>query len=245
MDKDVFLIEDDTMSSSLISHFFVRHGYRVTTFSDVSSAMLKLNNVTPRCIILDLELNSDAPLDNIAKIRLLSSAFLIVFSSYRRFDIETLAYQGGCDQYISKDRGLIPLLHTVNQISVGSDPQHMAANDKLWLYDNGLVFDYTNRTIMFEDRTANLTRIEARTLSVLSSSANRTMNRDVLTRSTTGRDFDGISRSVDLTVSKIRGKIRSLGIKNEMIVTVQSMGYQLKAICQLSESVHLNDQNAH
>ncbi len=235
MDKDVFLIEDDIMSSHLISRFFKKHGYVVTSFTDINSAMLKLNNCQPRCIILDLDLNCDTPLDNIAKIRLLSSAYLIVFSSFRRFDIETVAYSKGCDQYISKDRGLIPLIHAVNQIGTGRESASISAGNRIWKYSSGLVFDFLDRTLEFEGNTTNLTRIEARTLSVLTSSAYRTLSRDVLTKNTTGRDFDGISRSVDLTVSKIRNKIRALGVNDELIVTVQSLGYQLKSACELVE----------
>lgn len=227
------------MSSNLISRYFKKHGYVVTSFTDISSAMLKLNNVQPRCIILDLDLDCETPLDNISKIRLLSSTYLIVFSSFRRFDIETLAYSKGCDQYISKDRGLIPLIHAVKQISNGRENHNIIATNKIWHYSSGLVFDYLNRTIEFEGNLASLTRIEARTLSVLTSSAYRTLSRDVLTKSTTGRDFDGISRSVDLTVSKIRNKIRALGLKDEIIITVQSLGYQLKSGSELIEKTEL------
>ncbi|MBY6185247.1 response regulator transcription factor [Marinobacter hydrocarbonoclasticus] len=235
MEKDVFLIEDDIMSSRLISRFFNRHGYKVSCFTDIDSAMLRLNNLQPRCIILDLDLDYETPIKNISKIRLLSSSYLIVYSSFRRFDIETQAYEQGCDQYISKDRGLIPLIHTVNQISNGRENNNISSSNKTWLYSCGMTFDFVNRLIEYQGNVVSLTRIEARTLSVLTSRANTTLSRDMLTKNTTGREFDGISRSVDLTVSKIRNKIRSLGLTEELIVTVQSMGYQLKESCDLVE----------
>ena len=75
-----------------------------------------------------------------------------------------------------------------------------------------------------------LSSFEFRLLSLLLSNAGKVMTRDQIYHILLGRHYNGVERTVDVRVSRLRGKLSVTGAKRAQIETVWGKGYILNEV---------------
>lgn len=110
------------------------------------------------------------------------------------------------------------MLYSRKRKSGSSDSSHLI---KIGNYE----FDQRNMELLFDNRKVELSGKEADLLFLLHSSANSTLERDVILKNVWGDDGDYIGRTLDVFISKLRKKLE--GDQNIRILNIRGVGYKL------------------
>ncbi|MFT4780236.1 MAG: hypothetical protein ACJAU0_000137 [Flavobacteriales bacterium] len=87
------------------------------------------------------------------------------------------------------------------------------------------IFDKRNMALSFENNTTELTSKETDLLATLHSSANATLEREVILNAVWGDEGDYVGRTLDVFVSKLRKKLE--GDPSIKIANIRGIGYKL------------------
>jgi two-component system OmpR family response regulator/two-component system response regulator RstA len=96
-------------------------------------------------------------------------------------------------------------------------------NDELQFGD--LIIDKTSRIVKLSDTEITLTSHEFELLWLLASNAGEVLSREHVHQHMIGRQYDGLDRTVDVRVSRIRKKLGDNSDKPYRIKTVWGQGY--------------------
>jgi len=139
---------------------------------------------------------------------------------------EGIAINKGASHPLKPFALLIPLLGLVaclfyfrkkKQDSVSTDPNMIAIG--------AYRFDKINMALLFKNEKVELTGKEADLLSLLHTSANNALEREVILKNVWGDDGDYVGRTLDVFISKLRKK---LDADNSIkIVNIRGVGYKL------------------
>jgi two-component system phosphate regulon response regulator OmpR len=198
------------------------HGVDVTVTYDLPDAAALLPDLRPRVTILDCEVREGYGLEMIPEIVKTGSWCLIVST---RNDVQdrVRALRVGAHDYVGKPIDIEEVYLRVKNIlaHTGSD------DDSKHILDlQGVKFDLTRRVLLKRDgmRGPGLTDTELSMLRVLADSMNRIVNREALYACLYEGPYDPSSRAVDVGVSRLRIKLKSIDTGVD-IRSVRSAGY--------------------
>ncbi|SJN59284.1 Transcriptional regulatory protein RstA [Vibrio gazogenes] len=89
-----------------------------------------------------------------------------------------------------------------------------------------LVIDLSNRTVVLNQLPVETTTAEFELLVLLASTVGQVVSRDEILQKIRGFEYDGLDRSIDRRISRLRQKL-VLDNGKELIKTVRGVGYQL------------------
>ncbi|ARU57932.1 transcriptional regulator [Oleiphilus messinensis] len=95
------------------------------------------------------------------------------------------------------------------------------------LKSNGLEIDFQSRTVHINQRMVHLTTAEFDLLSLLAKKSGSTVSRDEILHNLRGFEYDGLDRSIDRRISRLRKKLNDDPIEPKLIKTVRGKGYLL------------------
>jgi DNA-binding response OmpR family regulator len=90
-----------------------------------------------------------------------------------------------------------------------------------------MVIDVQNRSCMLGNSTISLTSHEFDLLLILAKNAGKVVDRNVLFETVLGRPYDGLGRSIDVRISRLRRKLFDNETTPEKIKTIWKQGYCL------------------
>lgn len=136
---------------------------------------------------------------------------------------EVVGLEVGADDYLTKPvrpRVLLARIRTLLRRAGG------AADTSIRRVEGGgLVVDASQRTVTLDATAIELTSAEFDLLWLLARHAGEPLSRESIYRELRGIEHDGIDRSIDLRVSRLRSKLGDRG--NDIIKSVRGVGYQL------------------
>ncbi|MEO0812892.1 MAG: helix-turn-helix domain-containing protein, partial [Myxococcota bacterium] len=83
----------------------------------------------------------------------------------------------------------------------------------------------TDRRALGPRGDVGLTQSELELVRTLASRAGEVVDREVLVRIVRGVDYDGLDRTVDIHISRVRRKLERAGVDDVTIVSVRGVGY--------------------
>ena len=90
-----------------------------------------------------------------------------------------------------------------------------------------LTIDKTNRTVLIGSDNINLSSSDFDMLWLLACHAGEILTRDQLLRATRNIDYDGLDRSIDIAISRLRKKLLDDADEPARIKTIRNKGYLL------------------
>ena len=224
----ILIVEDEPDVASLIKHTLDRSGdVDVTVVGTGEAALRTSNERAPDLIILDLNLPGFDGLEvcRILRARPAMATVPIIMVTARATESDRV--QGldvGADDYIVKPfspRELAARVRAALRRVRTEASAQPAAND---LYrGKHLVADFDAVSVLVDDRPIQLTRREFELLRYLVQNRNRVLSRDRLLERVWGYEHVVETRSVDVHVGRLRGK---LGAAAYQIETVVGLGYR-------------------
>jgi DNA-binding response OmpR family regulator len=222
----VLIVEDEQDIAGLIKHTLERGGdTRADVVSSGDAALKAVIDQPPDVVILDLNLPVIGGLEvcRILRARPATARVPIIMLTAKTSESDRVTgLDVGADDYVTKPFSLRELAARVRAVlrrGKGGDGQDGAA-----IYRGKfLLADFEAVAVSVEGRAVRLTRREFELLRYLVENRNRVLSRDRLLERVWGYDRLIETRSVDVHVGRLRGKLGPVG---RQIETVVGLGYR-------------------
>lgn len=225
---DILLIEDDARLAELTATYLEQNGLRVATEARGDRAVERFTRERPRLVLLDLLLPGKDGLSICREIRRVNEVPILILTA-RDTDIDhVIGLEAGADDYVMKPVDPMVLLARVRALlrraeRAGGPPSERKPD----LLLGALRISETSREVWLQGNPVTLTTQEFELLSLLAHRAGELVSRDEVFRSMRGIDYDGLDRSIDGRVSKLRRKLGDDAAAPTRIKTVWGKGYLL------------------
>jgi two-component system phosphate regulon response regulator OmpR len=228
---NILVVDDDELMRGLLRKTLESEGYVVFAATTHTEALHILRAKQMDLILLDRMMPEGDGLDIIERIRLQSSAPIIVVSGKGHWVDKTVGLERGADDYVSKPFEWPELLSRIKAKVRAArrrddSPERVEKPGPVYLQFDEWTLD--SRKLQAFDRTgksAGLTTLEFRLLEALAAHSGRVMTRDELLDMAGRGDKDVSDRSVDVQIARIRHKVSTRGDLDCFIRTVRGIGY--------------------
>jgi DNA-binding response OmpR family regulator len=226
----VLVVDDEQDIAGLIKHGLEKGGdIEVEIVGTGDGALKAVNERTPDLIVLDLNLPVLSGLEvcRILRSRPNTATVPIIMLTARTSESDRVTgLDVGADDYITKPFSLRELAARVRAVlrRGRTEPANGGRSPEAFV-DRGkhLVADFDAVAISVDGEPIRLTRREFELLRYLVENRNRVLSRDRLLERVWGYDRFVETRSVDVHVGRLRGKLRDAG---RQIETVVGLGYR-------------------
>ncbi len=217
--RSVLVVEDDAALAALVAGFLASSGWRVTLEGDGTRAVGRILAERPDAVVLDWMLPG---LDGPGVLRAVREAYdgpviLVTARGDERDEVEGLAR--GADDYMAKPLRPHALLARLERLCHRRARAPLAGPPRLEV-------DRQRRDVRVDGQLVHLTTAEFDLICALEAHAGEVVERDALYRLLYGRPWDGLDRSVDLRVSRLRRKLEHHG-GHRLLKGVRGAGYLL------------------
>ncbi len=219
----VLLVEDDEKLAGLIAHFLSQHGFEVLTVHRGDIALAAFLEFKPKLVVLDLMLPGQSGLHVCREIRAVADTPIVILTAKEDDLDHILGLESGADDYVIKPIKPAVLLARLRALQRRQVPETTTLRGALAF--GVLSIDRNSREVRLAGEPVELTTMEFELLWLLASAPGKTLSRDDILNRMRGIEFDGLNRSVDVYISKLRGKLKDNPREPVCIKTVWGKGY--------------------
>lgn len=216
------LVEDDIRLADLTAQFLQSHGFAVTQVHDGEQACKDIVAVQPDVVVLDIMLPRR---DGFSVCRHVRPDYQgpILFLTAKDSDFDQVrGLEIGADDYVIKPVEPHVLLARVNAL-LRRNSAVINSSEQLNL--GQLSINKASRKVTLDEQEVELTSYEFDLLWALASRAGETQSREYIYRHVVGREYDGLDRSVDVRISRLRKKLNDNLEQPQRLITVWGKGY--------------------
>ncbi len=218
----VLIIDDDRKHSELLQAYFKRFGINLVCALEAEEGFRKLNRENPDLVLLDVMLPGKDGFEICREIRKTSNIPIIMLTARGDVIDRVSGLELGADDYIGKPfepRELVARVQATLRRSeaAGSSPAKLEFD--------GLTIDTDTRNVAVDGKPVDLTSMEFELLLILARRHGRKMSRDDILSELRGIDAAILTRSVDIMVSRLRGKLNDSVKPPRFIQTIWGRGY--------------------
>lgn len=221
----VLLVEDDLSLASMIRDFLTNEGFDVMIESRGDVAVTRVPQENPDAVILDVNLPG---MDGISVCRTVRSGYsgpiLILTARGDEMD-EVIGLEVGADDYMTKPVKPRVLLARLRAHLRKRPVDTQAADSSITV--GSLTIDSGRRVCEIDGQDVNLTTAEFELLWLLAENVGRVLSRHDIYQQLHGMKYDGLDRSIDLRVSRLRKRIGDDPHDPQRIKSVRGTGYML------------------
>ena len=222
----LLVVDDDAELRELTAEYLAQQGYNVLTAEDARAMDAILLESRVDLVVLDLMLPGEDGL-SIAKRLKASSSMPIIMVSAQGEDIDRIVgLEIGADDYLAKPFNPRELLARVRAVLRRGAAQAETDEPEDTLFEFGLCkLDTRSHQFTRNGEVVPLTSGEFDLLSILVAHPNQVLNRDRILDLLTGAERSPFDRSIDVRVTRLRGKLEPDPAQPAFIKTVWGKGY--------------------
>lgn len=225
---DVLLVEDDQKLANLTSRYLEQNNLRVAIEPRGDHAVARCLKERPRIVVLDLMLPGKDGLEICRELRPLFNGPILMFTA-KDSDIEqVIGLEAGADDYVSKPVDPMVLLARIRALlrrfDSASAPAARSTED---IVLGGLHVSEASHQVWLDSQEVPLTTQEFELLLSLARRAGTILSREELFQRTRGIEYNGLDRSIDGRISKLRRKLGDDAVSPRRIKTIWGKGYLL------------------
>ena len=220
----IWCVEDDGSIRDIEVYALQSAGLAARGFADGSSFWEAVQRERPDLVVLDIMLPGVDGVELLRRIRERPelSAIPVVMATAKGAEYDKVqSLDLGADYYLTKPFGVMEFLACVRSVlrrCGGSEPGKILGLE-------GVRMDLSGRTVTVDGDRAALTYKEFELLRLFLSHPGVAFTREQLMSDIWGTDYCGESRTVDMHIRTLRGK---LGPYGDRIETVRGVGYRLE-----------------
>ncbi|MBV8759866.1 MAG: response regulator transcription factor [Deltaproteobacteria bacterium] len=221
----VLYVEDDERLAKLTTEYLQSHGLEVHWISRGDRALAEVQHFHPDLVLLDLMLPGVHGLEVCRQIRARHDVPIIMVTARTESEDHVRGLDGGADDYVPKpfqSRELLARIHAQVRRArgdVGPKPERFVIGE--------LVVDLSARVVTMRGAPVALTTNELAVLAALAQRPGRVLSRDELLQVVHGALDEAFDRSIDVLISRIRGKLEEDPKNPRLVKTVRGAGYVL------------------
>jgi DNA-binding response OmpR family regulator len=217
----VLLIDDDEALGALLTEFLAQYGLAVRAATTPEEGLRRLKGEPPEIVILDVMLPGMDGFAVCRKVRETSRVPIVMLTARGDVMDRIVGLELGADDYLPKPfepRELVARIQAVLRRG-----QHPEGVDRTRI--GGLEVDWATRSAQLDGRRLDLTTAEFELLGLFVRNRGRVLTRDRIMEQTRGTDWEAFDRSIDVLVSRLRGKLGDNARRPRFIKTVHGTGY--------------------
>lgn len=225
MPPRLLLVEDDQRLADLVRVYLSKHGYEVLHHGRGDTAAEQILAENPDLVILDVMLPGKDGFEVCRDIRPRYHGRILMMTARDEEIDEILGLELGADDYLTKPvepRRLLARIRALLRRSEGENSQ--ASEDGRIVFGQFSISQATREAALGSD-TLELTTAEFDLLWLLASHAGEILSRDDIMNALRGIGFDGLDRSIDARISRLRKKLGDNPDTPTRIKTVRGKGY--------------------
>lgn len=230
---ELLIVEDNKRLAELAKEYLEKNGYKVGIENRGDTAVNRIINEQPDLLILDLMLPGLDGMDICKQVREnLKFNNPILMLTARDEDIDqVLGLELGADDYIIKPVKTRVLLarvqnllkrHNSNPLNASNKQQ---TNHKEELHFPNLQINPSTQTIIHNEKKLTLATQDFELLLFLAKNAGNILSRDEIITQLRGGEYDGLDRSIDIRVTRLRKHLHDNPAQPKYIKTIRGKGY--------------------
>ena len=224
--QTVVLVEDDNRLAELIAEYLGGYEFTVTIVRRGDLAVAAVRERDPALVILDLMLPHMDGMEVCRRIRSFSRVPVLILTA--RVDVfdQIAGLEIGADDYVVKPiepRVLVARARAL--LRRATRESAVAADAGETLVFGELSISPPNRTVTWRGQVVDLKTAEYNLLLILARAAGTVLSRDAILKQLRGIEFDGIDRTVDSGISRLRRRFEDASQEPQKIKTIWGRGY--------------------
>ena len=219
------LVEDDERLARLTAKYLESHGVIVTWVADGKSGLAEVLRHRPDAVLLDLQLPGLDGISVCRELRARTDVPIIIITARDEEADRVLGLELGADDYVAKPFSSRELLARVRaQVRRARGKSGPTTRP---VEVGALALDPAALRATLAGRALSLTAYEFTLLRVLAENAGRVLGREQLLYLAKGNAEESFDRSIDVQISRLRGKLGDDPKNPRLLKTVRGLGYML------------------
>jgi two-component system, OmpR family, phosphate regulon response regulator OmpR len=225
--KNLFVVEDDVAIRDMVSAYLEKQGYVVTAMASAEDMLRRLNRLRPDLIVLDITLPALSGLQACQQLRAEGDHVPIILLTARSEEVDrVIGLEMGADDYLGKPFSARELLARIEAVLRRSrlTPGIPEESDRI-VNVGACTFQPSSRSLNLNGELRVLTNLEYSLLRELVNNPKVPISRERLLAVTHRPGFSVLSRTVDVSVMRLRKIIEPAPSQPRFIQTVRGHGY--------------------
>jgi DNA-binding response OmpR family regulator len=224
----ILLVEDDEKLSGLIAKFLEKNGLQVETEFRGDTAVSKILQLSPDLVVLDVMLPGLDGFEVCKQVRQTYKGAILMLTAKDDDIDQIVGLEIGADDYVVKPvepRLLLARIRALLRRSPQSLDGQLEQPTQPKLNFDSLKIDHSARTVSLNEQAVDLTSTEFNLLWLLASHAGEALSRELICESIFHVEYNGLNRSVDNKISRLRKVLSDDPNKPRRIKTIRGKGY--------------------
>jgi DNA-binding response OmpR family regulator len=232
----LFIVEDDLKLSKLIKQFLENNYFTVSCEVRGDKAPDRILNEKPDLVVLDILLPGKDGRAICREIRPFYDRPIIMLTALDEEVDQIIGLEIGADDYITKPVRPRLLLSRINAIlrltaraGIDTVPNGLPGTSSSIpagkIFIGNIEVDTANRSVRVSGKPKEFSTAQFDLLSYMAHHAGEVISRSQLYKALRGIDYDGLNRSIDLQIARLREKIGEDGKNPQIIKSVRGQGY--------------------
>jgi two-component system response regulator RegX3 len=225
----VLVVEDEESFVEALVVGLKREGFLVKVATDGAEALEMFDQVRPDLVLLDVWLPRMSGIDVCREIRTRSRVPIIMVTA-KSSEIDTVVgLEVGADDYVTKPYRLRELVARMRAVLRRSPPAGSERSTADTLEVGDLRLDPERHEVYLRGGRVMLPLKEFELLELLMDNAGRVLTRETLIDRVWGPHYVGDTKTLDVHVKRLRGKIEDDPSRPGRITTIRGLGYKFEA----------------
>ena len=223
----VLVVEDEESFSDPLAYMLRKEGYEVAIAATGPDALAEFDRYGADLVLLDLMLPGVSGTDVCRQLRQRSNVPVIMLTAKDSEVDKVVGLEIGADDYITKPYSSRELLARVRAVlRRGAEGPDVASP----VLEAGPVrMDVERHVVSVNGAAVDLPLKEFELLEVLLRNAGRVLTRGLLIDRVWGADYVGDTKTLDVHVKRLRGKIEPNPAEPKYLLTVRGVGFKFEA----------------
>lgn len=225
----LLLIEDDVRLASLVRDYLEHENFSIRVEHRGDTALARFDPEQTDIVILDLMLPGLDGLEVCTRLRTTFTGPILILTA-KSSDIDhVMGLELGADDFVRKPIEppvLLARLRALLRRGGSRLPEtELAIVKQEQLAFGLLVINLKSHTVHLADQEVDLTTQEFELLAFLAANAGTVLSRDDIFSNIRGIEYDGLDRTVDVRISRLRKKLQDNPDQPDRIKTIWGKGY--------------------
>ena len=219
----VLIVEDEESYREALSFMLTKEGFEVVLAADGEEGLAQFERHGADIVLLDLMMPGLSGTEVCRRLRQRSTVPIIMVTARDAEIDKIVGLELGADDYVTKPFSHRELLARVRAVlRRGADTELMPDV----IEGSGVRMDVERHEVWVDGEPVRLALKEFELLEMLLRNAGRVMTRGQLIDRIWGADYVGDTKTLDVHVKRLRGKIEADPANPEILVTVRGLGYK-------------------
>ncbi|ANM30924.1 hypothetical protein ABI59_17095 [Acidobacteria bacterium Mor1] len=219
----IFLVEDDRRLGELLGELLQMHGFLADCARRGDTAVERILAESPDLVLLDIRLPGLNGIEVCKRVRKQGyNGPILMLTSLDEEADEVLGLDVGADDYMTKPANTPRLMARIRALL-----RRSPADGRGEIRNGELRLDLGRRVVTLEGELLSLTSSEFDILLLLARHTGEPVDREELIQRLRGYGYDGLDRSIDLRISRLRKRLGDDPRDPTWIRTIHGVGYML------------------